>query len=152
MINESEFSRAAPGRRIQFAALPIRMAEAAGPEILLITSRDTGRWVIPKGWPIPGLSGAATAAVEAYEEAGIEGHVHDTPLGTYRYDKRTRRRLIPCEVTVFPMRVDVERDDWPERAERRTLWVEGDEAADLVDEPGLAALMRMAPRGFEDAM
>ncbi|MGE3745056.1 MAG: NUDIX hydrolase [Sphingomonadaceae bacterium] len=127
---------------MQFAALPIRKSRAGESELLLITSRDTGRWVIPRGWPIPGKSGADTATVEAYEEAGITGYTRKQSVGRYRYNKRVRGGLIPREVIVFPMRVDTQLEDWPERQQRRTSWFACVVAARLVHETGLAAIMR----------
>ncbi|MEN9850080.1 MAG: hypothetical protein RL128_243, partial [Pseudomonadota bacterium] len=62
--------------RTQYGALCWRMHRGKV-EVLLITSRDTGRWVIPKGWPIDGLAPAQTAAREAWEEAGVEGDIAD---------------------------------------------------------------------------
>lgn len=141
-LNPRHLFRAAKGHRVQFAALPIRETRAGESELLLITSRDTGRWVIPKGWPMLGKSGPDTAAIEAYEEAGIKGRMLDQPLGRYRYQKRKQRGAIPCEVIVFPMRVDVQLDDWPERQQRQTSWFTIAKAAGLVDEPGLAAIIR----------
>ena len=67
--------------RIQFGALPYRFDRHADLEVLLITSRETGRWIIPKGGPIKGFKPGQTAALEAYEEAGVRGRVSARPLG-----------------------------------------------------------------------
>ncbi len=101
----------------QYAALPWR--QAAGPEILLITSRETRRWVIPKGWPIPAHSAAESAAQEAYEEAGIRGGMAAQPIGHYRYRKRLPGGAKkPFQVDVFGMEVTEVLDLWPEAHER----------------------------------
>jgi 8-oxo-dGTP pyrophosphatase MutT (NUDIX family) len=77
--------RASSSPRAQYGALPFRRTPDL--EILLVTSRDTGRWVIPKGWPMKSKSRRAAAAIEALEEAGVEGEVGRQPLGAYIYDK-----------------------------------------------------------------
>lgn len=126
----------------QYGALPYR-AEAGGEaQILLITSRDTGRWVTPKGNPMPGLTGHEAAAQEAYEEAGVEGIVSPAPLGQFVYDKRRRTgETVDALVTLYALRVTRQHPDWPERSERRTRWFAPGEAALAVDEPGLKALI-----------
>ncbi|WP_299358110.1 NUDIX hydrolase [uncultured Paracoccus sp.] len=111
--------------------------------VLLITSRDTGRWIIPKGWPMPGRSLAEAAMQEAWEEAGVEGRVGAAELGRYRYDKvQDRGFAVPVEVRVFPVEVRALADQFPERSERTRRWFEPAEAAGLVDETGLARLIR----------
>lgn len=125
----------------QYAALPWR--QSPGLEILLITSRETRRWVIPKGWPMPGKSPAESAAQEAYEEAGIRGQIAAQALGHYRYSKRQRggakKRF---RVDVFAMEVTEILDLWPEAHERTRQWLSPREAVALVEEPELAALIR----------
>ncbi len=109
---------------------------------MLITSRDTGRWVIPKGNPIPGLASHETAAQEAYEEAGIRGIPCPTPIGSFGYRKKRRTgRYRDLIVTVYPLAFVEQLDDWPERHQRDTRWFPLDRAAAAVDEPGLKALI-----------
>jgi 8-oxo-dGTP pyrophosphatase MutT (NUDIX family) len=126
----------------QYAALPWRQAQ--GLEILLITSRETRRWVIPKGWPIPAHSAAESAAQEAYEEAGIRGQMAVHSMGHYTYSKRqrggARKRF---RVDVFAMEVSEVLDLWPEAHERARQWLPPEEAWALVEEPELAALIRV---------
>lgn len=127
--------------RRQVAALCWRRG-ADGVEILLVTSRDTGRWVTPKGGRMIGKSDAQAAAVEAFEEAGVEGVVDETPLGEFRYMKRLKRRGARLAlVAVFSLRVERELEDWPEAAERTRRWFPAPDAATLVDEADLAALI-----------
>jgi 8-oxo-dGTP pyrophosphatase MutT (NUDIX family) len=115
-------------------------------QILLITSRDTGRWVIPKGWPMAGKSMAEAAAIEAWEEAGVEGRVHDVVLGQFTYDKLVAAKpSIPCLVTVFGLQVAQLKRRFPERKQRRRKWFSLDQAQLLVAEPGLGALLRDIP-------
>jgi|CXWL01.1.fsa_nt_gi 8-oxo-dGTP pyrophosphatase MutT (NUDIX family) len=125
----------------QYAALPWRQTQ--GFEILLITSRETRRWVIPKGWPMSGLSAAESAAQEAYEEAGIRGQMSAQAMGYYGYRKRlrggARKRF---RVDVFAMAVTEVLDLWPEAHERARQWLSPEEALALVEEPELAALIR----------
>ena len=126
----------------QFAALPWRREADGSIKVLLITSRETRRWVIPKGWPMPDRTPAEAAAQEAYEEAGLFGAPCGKPIGTYAYDKRLRDgALQPVEVTVFPLEVFVEQLAFPERGQREKLWTSPAEAAGRVDEPELQAII-----------
>jgi len=63
-------------------------------EVLLITSLNSKRWILPKGWAEAGLSPADNAMREAFEEAGVTGKVEAKPVGTYHYlkEKKGRRR------------------------------------------------------------
>ena len=129
--------------RSQFAALPWRRSATGGVEVLLITSRETRRWVIPKGWPMKGLAPGMAAAREAFEEAGVEGYASLGEVGIYHYEKRLRSgRLQPVEVGVFALQVSVEQDEWPEMHEREKRWVSPAEAAALVDEVELKQLIQ----------
>lgn len=128
-------------RRRQYAVLPLASVDGET-RVLLLTSRETGRWVIPKGWPIKRLKPWEAAAREAYEEAGILGTVGRDPLGTYLYDKRLNDgRSVAVAVTVFPMTVRRQLEDWPERLERQSRWVTPGEAAKLVEERGLVDIL-----------
>jgi len=104
--------------------LPYRFDSEAGVEVLLVTSRETGRWIIPKAWPIKGFKPAKTAAREAYEEAGVRGHVSGRPLGQYVYEKQMEDRVVsfPCEVQVFPLLVKTQLKKWPESGQRKVRW------------------------------
>jgi len=114
-------------------------------EVLLITSRDTGRWVIPKGWPMIGLTAAQAAAREAWEEAGVEGETFDQPLGQYLYDKIALPAVpVPCSVAVFPLQVKNLQKRFPERKQRRRKWFPASEAAGLVVEAELRLLLTLA--------
>jgi 8-oxo-dGTP pyrophosphatase MutT (NUDIX family) len=125
----------------QYAALPWR--QVPNLQILLITSRESRRWVIPKGWPMPGYSAAESAAQEAHEEAGIRGEMSAQAIGHYGYRKRLRgggkKRF---RVDVFAMEVTEVLDQWPEAHERARQWLSPAEAVALVEEPELAALIR----------
>jgi len=127
----------------QYAALPWRMTTSL--EILLVTSRETGRWVIPKGWPIKGKTPSASAAQEAREEAGVVGEVAKSALGAYNYVKfLANGEGQPCKVRVFPLKVVDQLEDWPEKHQRIAKWFLSDEAAAAVQEPGLARIIRKA--------
>lgn len=132
--------------RFQVAALCHRQGPE-GLEILLITSRDTGRSVLPKGWPIAGLDARDSAVQEAWEEAGvIPGTIGREPIGTYGYDKRLRGGVpVPCETTVFPVAVKALAEEYPEAAERSREWVTPEVAAQRVQEPRLKELLRNLP-------
>jgi len=128
--------------RAQFAALPWRRNDAGEVEVLLITSRETRRWVIPKGWPIKGKSSAKSAAREAFEEAGVTGKITKRPQGAYAYDKRLKNgRLQHVRVAVFPLLVEAESEAYPEAGQREKQWAVLTEAAKLVDEPELMVIL-----------
>jgi 8-oxo-dGTP pyrophosphatase MutT (NUDIX family) len=126
--------------RTQFGALCWRMHEDRV-EILLVTSRRSGRWIIPKGWPQRGQTAARAAATEAWEEAGVTGKVQPGCLGIYGYQKQRRRNGQPCIVAVFALRVVREADKWPEHRQRKRAWFTPAEAAALVAEPELQLLL-----------
>lgn len=127
--------------RLQVAALPWRRGPD-GVEILLVTSRETRRWVTPKGGRMTGKTDAEAAAQEALEEAGVEGVVSPAPLGSFRYLKVLKRRAPRwCVVDLYGLEVTAEHPDWQERGERERLWLPRDTAADWVDEPDLKALI-----------
>jgi 8-oxo-dGTP pyrophosphatase MutT (NUDIX family) len=130
-----------PRTRHQVAALPFRVTEA-GLEVLLITSRRTRRWIVPKGWPEAGVSPAADAAREAMEEAGVVGDVAETPVGAFHYLKeRKHRDGTSCRVDLFPLKVTRQLKTWPEKASRDARWFSFAEAAALVVEPELKRLI-----------
>ena len=130
----------------QFAALPFKQ-QAGETLVMLVTSRDTGRWVLPKGWAEKRLSGAQLAAKEAYEEAGIVGEPANKPIGSYRYSKQLPKgRVLDCVVKVFPIHVTEVLDSWPEADQRRRDWFTPEEAATLVDESELTAMLAALDR------
>lgn len=127
--------------RLQVAALPWRRT-ASGIEIMLITSRDTGRWVLPKGWPEETERLCETAAREASEEAGLSGSVETHDAGRYFYSKELANgEQVTCEVLVFPLEVRKVADKWKERRQRTRRWVTPGEAARMVNEPDLCRLI-----------
>lgn len=129
-----------PAERRQVAALPFRRSPS-GIEILLITSREGGRFIIPKGWPMKRLTDPGAAAREAYEEAGVAGKIKRRPVGDYLYRKRLEGRFELVRVTVYALEVQVQHADWPEKGARQLRWVPRNEAAPLVEEPGLMRLL-----------
>jgi 8-oxo-dGTP pyrophosphatase MutT (NUDIX family) len=127
--------------RTQYAALPWRRREDGIVEILLITSRETRRWVIPKGWPIKGKKPSASAAQEAFEEAGVIG-LPGKAIGGYAYDKRLRSgRTQHVQVKVYPLEVQKLAEVWPERGQREHMWASPAEAASLVAEADLRVII-----------
>ena len=128
--------------RSQFAALPFRRKKSEV-EILLLSSLDTGRWIIPKGWPMDGKTPAEAAAIEAWEEAGIRGVVSQTCAGFYSYLKRLPDgSQTSCIVAVFPLEVRKLEKDFPEVGERRLKWFSRRKAASRVEEPDLQKIIR----------
>ena len=137
-IKRPRHSAAPLGR--QYGALPYRLHD--GIEILLITSRQSRRWVIPKGWPMKGKTPPAAAAREALEEAGVVGRVGKASVGIYPYVKRlTNGAPLDCTVEVFPLQVRGQRKHWPEQTQRTAHWFAVSEAAAAVEEPALAELI-----------
>lgn len=130
----------------QYAALPYVILPDGEIEVCLVTSRETKRWVIPKGWPKSKLEPHKLARREAREEAGLLGEISSTPIGTYSYRKKLHIfAYVTCIVSVFPLRVEKHRLNWPERDERDLSWFRLDDAARHVAEPELAGLISALP-------
>jgi 8-oxo-dGTP pyrophosphatase MutT (NUDIX family) len=129
----------------QFAALPLQITPD-GLRVLLLTSRETRRWIISKGWPIRGMKPREVAAREAFEEAGLVGRIAGKrSIGSYHYSKQFKEhRDLLCRVKVFLLSVEHQVDEWPEREQREWCWVEPTEAAQMVEEGGLAEIIRGA--------
>jgi 8-oxo-dGTP pyrophosphatase MutT (NUDIX family) len=127
--------------RRQVAALPVRQLKNGVVEVLLVTSRETGRWVIPKGWTSKRLKDFEAAAREAMQEAGVEGKITTEAVGQYRYVKREVGQDCPIEVTVYLLAVKRQLKRWPEKTERLRVWFSAAEAAAKVDEPELSRLI-----------
>lgn len=138
--------------RIQFGALPFKFDENGGLLILLLTSRPVpDRWTIPKGQPIKGLDGAEVAQREAFEEAGLTGHiVGREPIGHYEHAKRAPRGVVRCRVEVFPLAVEAQNEDWPEKGQRELCWADPETAAGMVTAEGLAAQILAFGRAQRD--
>jgi 8-oxo-dGTP pyrophosphatase MutT (NUDIX family) len=125
----------------QVAALPFRPGRPEF-EVLLITSRRRGRWILPKGWPEADMSPAEAALREAEEEAGVTGRIDDTPLGDWLYDKHMPEGYrIRCAVHVYPLLVRKQARDWRERGERDSVWLPLSEAARRADDRSLSKLL-----------
>jgi 8-oxo-dGTP pyrophosphatase MutT (NUDIX family) len=134
---------ASPKRSLQYAALPYRRRNNGVVEVMLVTSRETRRWVIPKGWPIAGAKPHASAAREALEEAGVVGRTDADAIGTFRYTKRLKNGAeARCKVAVFPLEVKAQRKRWREKGERKARWFDIAKAVRVVQEPGLRRLLR----------
>jgi 8-oxo-dGTP pyrophosphatase MutT (NUDIX family) len=114
---------------------------------MLITSRETGRWIIPKGWPQNGRKAHAASAREAREEAGVLGKIGRKPIGTFRYQKRlSPETAVSCKVRVFAIEVDELLGEWPEKSDRKRCWLPPAEAARQVGDSGLRKLLLDLPR------
>ncbi|MDF0600412.1 NUDIX hydrolase [Psychromarinibacter sp. C21-152] len=127
--------------RTQVGALCYRLREGRL-EYLLVTSRGTGRWVIPKGWPMDGETPAAAACHEAWEEAGVTGKPVGNAIGVYSYVKPADRDALPRIVVVFPVRVKRLAETFPECRERRRKWLSPRKAAGRLAEPELRQILR----------
>jgi 8-oxo-dGTP pyrophosphatase MutT (NUDIX family) len=118
---------------------------------MLVTSRETHRWIIPKGWPKKGKSARQSAAREAFEEAGVIGQVSRRAVGSFSYEKRLKNGgTVECEVRVFPLRVKRQTREWPEKQERKVKWLPAAKAAKKVEEPSLSELIRQLARDKHD--
>jgi len=135
---------------IQTGALPWRLA-GDKIEILLVTGRKSGRWTIPKGWPMSGKSLAEAAAQEAFEEAGVRGTVDPNPIGTFRHVKQLfALGDVEVDIVVHRMWVDREFDTWPELGQRKRKWFKAKDAAKRVDSSDLGAMILNAVRVARD--
>ena len=111
-------------------------------QFLLITTRTTQRWIVPKGWPLRNLSPSECAAREALEEAGVVGEIGPKSLGAFQYTKRRKDGVtLPVRIEVFAMEVMRQRRTWEEKSFRQTCWCSLDEALERVAEPGLRRLI-----------
>jgi 8-oxo-dGTP pyrophosphatase MutT (NUDIX family) len=130
------------GVRTQFGALCWRQV-GDKVQVLLITSRRRGRWIVPKGWPVHGATPSEAAATEAYEEAGVKGKVTPAVLGIFSYTKDLDAgERLPCVVALFPIKVKKVFNTWPEKPERRRKWMSLKKAAKKVDDPELASILK----------
>jgi 8-oxo-dGTP pyrophosphatase MutT (NUDIX family) len=126
----------------QVGALPLRKLDGGGLEVLLVSSRETRRWVIPKGWPAKRLSDPEAAAREARQEAGISGKMSNRPIGSYRYRKRLPGGLVRVvDVDVYVLWVKKQRKSWREKDERIRVWFSQSDAARKVREQKLKELI-----------
>ena len=142
-------SRSGSARRVQYGALPYRVSNSSGAKFMLVTSRETRRWIIPKGWPKKGQSPRRLAAREAFEEAGVIGAIGKRALGSFSYEKRLKNgKMIECKVRVFPLEVKRQRKQWPEKQERKVRWLTAAEAAKKVREPMLSRIIRRLGRRY----
>lgn len=129
-------------RRHSVRGVALRIGENGRREIMLLTSRETRRWVIPKGWPMRTKNPPQVAKQEAFEEAGLVGEIiGKRPLGGYHYSKKLKKTDVLTEVLVYSFRVEKQAEDWPEKLQRETRWFNAAEAAALVDEGGLAGII-----------
>ncbi|WP_245276411.1 NUDIX hydrolase [Methylocapsa aurea] len=130
---------------MQYGALPYRFTPSGALELMLVTSRETKRWIIPKGWPIKGRRPAKSAAIEAYEEAGVRGAIGAKSIGAFFYEKRmdSISPTVPCKVRVFPLNVTQQDAVWPEADQRRAQWFEPAAALDALADAGIQQLISL---------
>jgi 8-oxo-dGTP pyrophosphatase MutT (NUDIX family) len=136
-------NRAKKGATIrQVAAIPCRVGKTGEVEVMLITSRETKRFIVPKGWPMKKKSAAKAAAIEAVEEAGVVGKIAKEPFASYSYWKRIAQKgIVRVTVRVFLLTVTETLTDWKEAEKRERAWLRPSDAASLIDEPELATIV-----------
>ena len=132
--------------RKQVAALAVRNDPAGQVRVMLMTSRETKRLVVPKGWPMKDRSDYSAAETEAMQEAGVVGRVHRKPIGSYDYWKRLADHFVFCRVKVFLLEFERQLATWKEHDQREIEWFEIEDAAELVDKPGMSAIIRELPK------
>jgi 8-oxo-dGTP pyrophosphatase MutT (NUDIX family) len=135
--------RTKPAIRVQYGALPYRFTPMAALEILVVTTRQSRRWIVPKGWPIKRLTPSKAAAREAFEEAGVRGKIGARAIGNFRYKKAADENGAEtnCEVKVFPLLVKRQSATWPEFGQRVVQWVDPEKAISLIREPDLKSIV-----------
>ena len=134
--------RTRPVVRVQYGALPYRFTPMAALEVLVVTTRQSRRWIVPKGWPIKRLTPSKSAAREAFEEAGVRGKIGARAIGNFRYKKTGQNGADPdCEVKIFPLLVRRQSATWPEHGQRVVQWVDPEKAISLIREPELKAIV-----------
>jgi 8-oxo-dGTP pyrophosphatase MutT (NUDIX family) len=109
--------------------------------VVLVTSRERRRWIIPKGWPIKGLKNPEVAETEAMEEAGVVGRISKKPIGRFIYDKQFPKKTVTVTVDVYGLEVLKELDEWQEKGQRDVQWFEVEEAARLADDRSVGELI-----------
>jgi len=141
------------GKRLsQVGVLAYRRGASGALELLLITTRRTKRFMIPKGWRMKGKTEARSAGKEARQEAGVVGSPDGSPIGKFQYWKRMRSGFVPITVKVFAMEVDRELPEWREQKERMRAWLRPEQAAALVDEPALSTMLRDASETISETI
>lgn len=132
--------------RKQVAALPVARDPQGRLRVLMITSRETRRFIVPKGWPMKGLKDHRAAEIEAREEAGVVGRAHSKPVGSYlSWKRRDDEDFQLVKVKVFLLHVHGHLKDWKEKGQRSIAWLTVKDAASLIDEPGLAEIVLTLP-------
>ena len=127
--------------KTRFAALPFRRSHGQW-EVLLVTSRRSGRWIVPKGRPIKGCTAARTAKIEAFEEAGVSGAISRRSIGVFEMKSRfARPRTKASRIEVFPLAVSRQHESWQEESLRSRRWMTIGQAMKTVHPEGLCDLL-----------
>lgn len=133
---------------LQFGAIPYRR-DGDTLEVLLVTSRETCRWILPKGWPMKSLKPHEAAEREALEEAGVVGRIGRKAVGEYAYFKRMSAHFVLCSVRLYLLEVTGQAKHWKEEGQRQLGWFTPAQASERVDEPELAAILKTLPSLIE---
>ncbi len=128
--------------RTQFGALCYRF-KGQDLRVLLVTSRKSGLWILPKGWPLDGATPAQTALREAEEEAGAIGKVTGGSIGLYSDVKTlTSNQQVPCVIAIYPIKVKKLLRSYREKSQRKRKWFSLKRAASTVDNPELRQFLK----------
>jgi 8-oxo-dGTP pyrophosphatase MutT (NUDIX family) len=128
---------------VRAGALPWRCTKAGDLEFLLVTSRSSQRWIIPKGRLMAGKSLAQAAAQEAYEEAGVRGKIDARSPGSFEHVKQSAiGGSVTVIVHVYPLAVERQLKSWPEEAQRSRRWFGHSEVLEVVQSEGLISVIR----------
>lgn len=128
----------------QVAALPYRITDRGGIDVLVVTSRRTKRLIVPKGWPMPGKADCTAAAIEADEEAGVKGRIGDEPIGSFSYMKDLGSDAVRVTAHVFPLKVKKVKAHWKECKARKRKWLPAKKAAAKLDDRELGDLVNLS--------
>jgi len=114
-------------------------------QVLLVTSRKKGKWIIPKGVVEPYMTARESAAQEAYEEAGVFGEVWSEPVGSFEMDKWDG----VCSVAVYPMHVEKIYENWMESGFRKRRWMSPEKALDKCGNKEMKKMIKLFLKAYE---
>ena len=147
-------------RRQQVAAVCYRLRKR-GVQFLLVQTRGE-RWIFPKGGVEPGLTHAQSAALEAFEEAGVHGRMEKISFAHYfrrkahtaiaKKNRRTNPRSTQPELAVGAHLCEVTRLEPPQESNRNPTWFSAEKAKERLREGRAAEFGAELARVVERAL